>query len=411
MSAADFPARDGLRYGALGFALAFVALPLYVHLPAHYATQFGVPLAQLGALLLAARGLDALLDPWLGRLCDRTLGRAKPGPGLAALGLLLLGGFVALFFPLPQTPTALLVWAGGALVLTYLAYSALSVLHQAWGARLGGAPARQSRIHGWREGFALVGVVTASVLPAAAGFAATSAALGLTLLLGLALLRQAPRPLQSHGAGMPLGRAWGVGEFRRLLAVFLLNGVAASIPATLLSFFVADRLRLPQHQGLFLGAYFAAAVLSLPLWLRLVSGVGQARCWLAGMGLAVTGFSGASVLGEGALGGFLAVCLVSGIALGADLVVPSAMLTGVVQRAGLAGRAEGAFFGWWSAASKLNLALAAGLALPLLQLLGYAPGARDTGALHALTLAYCVLPCLLKLAAAGLLYRHFIAST
>ena len=40
----------GLRYGALGFALAFVALPLYVTLPAHYAQQYGVPLALVSAV-------------------------------------------------------------------------------------------------------------------------------------------------------------------------------------------------------------------------------------------------------------------------------------------------------------------------------------------------------------------------
>ncbi|MEW5887363.1 MAG: MFS transporter, partial [Pseudomonadota bacterium] len=56
-----------LAYGALGFPLAFVALPLYVLLPHHYATEFGVALATLGALLLGARLFDALVDPWLGR--------------------------------------------------------------------------------------------------------------------------------------------------------------------------------------------------------------------------------------------------------------------------------------------------------------------------------------------------------
>ena len=66
-----------------------------------------------------------------------------------------------------------------------------------------------------------------------------------------------------------------------------------------------------------------------------------------------------------------------GVALGADLALPGAMLTRVIQQAGLAGRAEGAFFGWWNGANKLNLALAAGLALPLLQALGYTPGQRD----------------------------------
>jgi GPH family glycoside/pentoside/hexuronide:cation symporter len=52
----------------------------------------------------------------------------------------------------------------------------------------------------------------------------------------------------------------------------------------------------------------------------------------------------------------------------------------------------------------LNLALAAGLALPLLQLFGYSPGSRDPDALQALSLAYGLLPCLLKAAAALALY-------
>ena len=58
--------------------------------------------------------------------------------------------------------------------------------------------------------------------------------------------------------------------------------------------------------------------------------------------------------------------------------------------------------------SKLNLALAAGLALPLLELLGYQPGTRSAGGLQALTLAYAVLPCALKLLAALWLYRAFV---
>ncbi|KQY90466.1 MULTISPECIES: MFS transporter [Roseateles] len=407
--AAEFAPAQGLRYGALGFALAFVALPLYVHLPAHYATHFGLPLATLGALLLAARALDAVVDPWIGRLCDRALGRAALAWQLPLAGLLLAAGFAGLFFPLVREPRALLAWAGAGLVLTYLAYSWLAVLHQAWGARLGGSAATQSRIVAWREGLALAGVVSASLLPSLAGFGMTALVLAAALFVGLMLLAGAPRPAPAVDAPAPLALAWRVPEFRRLLAVFLLNGIAAAVPATLLLFFIDDRLRLPASQGLFLSSYFAAAVVSLPAWLRVIARVGQARAWALGMALAVAAFAWAAALGEGDRGGFLAVCVASGAALGADLAIPAALLAGVIQRAGLAGRAEGAFFGWWNAASKLNLALAAGLALPLLQALGYAPGQRDPQALQALTLAYCVLPCALKLAAAALLYRHFIA--
>jgi Na+/melibiose symporter-like transporter len=98
------------------------------------------------------------------------------------------------------------------------------------------------------------------------------------------------------------------------------------------------------------------------------------------------------------------------LALGADLSLPSALLAGVIRRAGQGGQAEGRYFGWWNCATKLNLALAAGIALPLLGLFGYAPGSRDPAALHALMLAYCVLPCVLKLGAAMLLYAGWMRS-
>jgi Na+/melibiose symporter-like transporter len=88
--------------------------------------------------------------------------------------------------------------------------------------------------------------------------------------------------------------------------------------------------------------------------------------------------------------------------------MPGALLARLIAGHGDLGRAQGAYFGWWGFATKLNLALAAGLALPLLGLTGYAPGVREPQALQALTAAYCLLPCVLKCAAAGLLYRFFI---
>jgi Na+/melibiose symporter-like transporter len=190
--------------------------------------------------------------------------------------------------------------------------------------------------------------------------------------------------------------------FRRLLAVFVVNGIASAVPATLVLFFIRDRLQLAAWEPAFLASYFAAGALSMPLWVRAVPRFGLARCWLAGMALAIAAFVWASLLGAGQATGFIAVCVASGLALGADLALPSALLAGVIQRAGHGGRAEGAYFGWWNFATKLNLALAAGLSLPLLAAFGYAPGSRDTQALHALSLAYCALPCLLKLLAAGL---------
>ena len=407
-----FTSRNGLAYGLLGLPLAFVALPLYVILPNHYAREFGVPLATLGAILLGARLFDAFIDPLLGRLSDRLFARsARSVLTLGAFAALLLAlGFALLFFPPPMTPAALVVWASVMLVVTYSAYSALSVSHQSWGAMLGGNEAERSRIVGWREGLGLAGVVLASITPVALGLQATTALFFIALLVGWLAWTRAVRPVATAaggGAGHfgPLIGPFRHPNFRRLLAVFMLNGIASAIPATLVLFFIQDLLQSPPAlEPFFLGSYFLSAALSIPLWLALVRRIGLAPSWLCGMLLAIVVFAWATQLGAGQTGAFIAICTLSGVALGTDLALPGALLAGLVQVNGDSGRAEGAYFGWWNFATKLNLALAAGLVLPLLGLFGYAPGVREPQALQALLLVYCVLPCLLKLLAAAALY-------
>jgi GPH family glycoside/pentoside/hexuronide:cation symporter len=402
------------RYGLMGLPLAFVALPLYVLLPNHYARAFGVPLATLGALLLATRLLDALIDPLLGRWSDR-LFRRSTGALLAWAGIacgLMAGGFALLFFPPLKEGTGLLVVAAVLLVLTYAAFSAVTLAHQSWGALLGAEALVQSRLVAWREGLGLVGVLLASVVPVALGLPFMVGLFTLALGLGWLAWRSGPRPLHTEADGdgaTPVWLPWQRGPFRRLLAVFMLNGIASAVPATLVLFFVQDRLQAPAAQEpVFLGSYFLAAALSMPLWLRAVRAWGLARSWGLGMALAVAVFVWAATLGAGDSAPFIAICVLSGAALGADLVMPGAMLAGLIARAGDLGRAQGAYYGWWAFATKLNLALAAGLALPLLGFFGYAPGTREPQALQALSYAYCLLPCVLKLAAGGLLFQFFV---
>ena len=413
---------QGLAYGLLGLPLAFVALPLYVLLPNHYARSFGMPLATLGALLLAARLLDAATDPLLGRWSDLLFGRSARAVLAVGAGsaVLLALGLAALFFPQVKGAHALQGWALVCLLITYLAYSQLSIAHQSWGARLGGDELQRGRIVAWREGAALVGVVLASLLPALAGLPAMLGVFASALALGWWAWALAPRPASVQAVpgvyhpppSTSLWRPWGRPAFRRLLAVFMLNGIASAIPATLVLFFVQDRLQAPAAQEpLFLGAYFVCAALSIPLWLRAVGRFGLARTWLAGMLLAVAVFAGTAALGAGDALAFVAVCALSGVALGTDLALPSALLAGVIAQEGDSGQHEGAYFGWWNFATKLNLALAAGLALPLLGALGYTPGTRSESGLQMLGLAYAVLPCVLKLAAAAALYQLVVRRT
>ena len=414
------------RYGLLGLPLAFVALPLYVHLPHVYASRYGMSLADLGAVLLLTRLFDALIDPWLGQLGDRLQARSPQAvlrAGAVAAALLLVG-MGLLFFPpwsQPGTPQRLLP----VLVLTCTAYSLLTIAHQAWGARLGGDEAQRARIVAWREGAALLGVVLASVLPHWLGWDVWITVFAIALALGWLAWHHGPAPAASstpqpqpgprvpaYPTGQPprsgVLQPWCQPPFRRLIGVFMLNGLASAIPATLVLFFIQDRLAAPQLQPLFLALYFTAAAASLPLWMRCVGRWGLARSWLGGMLLSVAVFAWAATLSAGDTLGFGGICILSGMALGSDLALPSALLAKLVAQRESSDHSQGAYFGWWNLANKLNLALAAGLALPLLEHLGYLPGTASAQGLQALTLAYAVVPCALKLLAAGALYLGWV---
>jgi Na+/melibiose symporter-like transporter len=388
-----------------------VALPLYVLLPHHYAQNHGLPLTTLGLVLLCARALDALVDPWLGRWIDRLFARSLQAVWRTGCwAALVLGlGLWGLFLPPVPPGGAMVAWAFGALWVTYLAFSLLSIAHQSWGARLGGSEAQRGWVVAWREGAGLLGVLVAAALPGVAGIDGLLLVFAAALALGCWAWWHSPRPapvatVLARPDG-PTAQPWRNAAFRRLMAVFVVNGVATAIPATLVLFFIQDRLQAPAaYQSYYLGGYFMAAALALPLWMRGVARWGLARTWLLGMALSVLAFVGAAFLGAGDTVGFAWVCALSGFALGADLALPAALLAGVIGQSGDSGQHEGAYFGWWNLATKLNLALAAGVVLPLLSLWGYQPGQTNAAGLQALTWAYAVVPCGLKTLAAAVLY-------
>lgn len=433
-----------IAYGAFALPLAFAALPLYVQWPAHAASTWGLSLAWLGALLLAVRVGDAFIDPWIGARIDRLFARSSRHAWWAAGGaaVCIAAGLTALMFApaaVAADPGALLAWAAAALVLTSLGYSVAMVTHQAWAVRLGGGAADQARWVGAREALALAGVIVASVLPSFAGWAVTVAVLALCLLLAWLALSSVPapreaRPATSAASSSDLGARvprvevsaavaaadrspWRDIGFRRLMPVVLASGLASAIPASLVVLYVRDLLQAGgAAEGWVLGLYFAAAAAGMPLWVRSVRRFGLLRPWFAGMGLAIAAFAGAAALGPGDIAVFAVICVASGLALGAELVVPPAMLAGLIQRRQRAEAppgagadetgVEGLWFGWWSFASKLTLALAAGLALPLVQWLGYRPGARDEGSLAALAICYALVPCGIKAVAALFLWMQ-----
>lgn len=398
-----------LYYGLFGLPLAMLALPIYVYVPQFYAQRGALTLAVIGAALLAARTVAAFIDPLLGWWIARA-GGAYRRFVLIALPLLIVG-YAALFHPPALTGLPALCWFLLSLVLVYTGFSLATIAHQSWGSALTQLPGERSKLAAVREGCGLLGVMTAAVLPAVSNYDALSHVFAATLVAGAAcLLYKAPRPLRAARdvTAAPLRLAelsapFRQRRFRALFLVLIVNGVAASIPATLFLFFAEDRLKLGASAGLFLLLYFASAAASMAAWPLAARRLGEARAWVASMLLTAAVFVWAYWLGPGDAVSFGAICAISGMALGADLALPPALLAGVIASAGDSGRREAAYFGVWNWGVQMTLALAAGVALPALEWLGYMPGTQQ--GLGALSFAYALLPCCLKLIAAALLWR------
>ena len=398
--------RELARYSFFAAPLAMAALPIYVHVPKLYA-ELGLSLSAMGVLLLVLRFADAFIDPLLGRWSD-WLGTRFTAVAMASVALTL--GMLALLNPL-ASPMPLWSWLTSSLILVYFGFSLATIAYGAWGAELPPDTTSRTKLTASREAVGLVGVLIAAALPSAL---ASQSRLGLArfswlfvavLLAALAVLWRLREAKLAHGSDKQ-DALLGVFKDKRfvaLLAVFALNGIASAIPATLLLFFVDDVLRAKDWEPVFLVSYFLAGAVAMPLWVALAARLGKVRAWGIGMLLAVAAFCWAASFGQGDRIAFLVVCIASGIALGADLALPPALLADAIAKQNA--RAQtGSYFGIWTFATKANLALAAGLALPVISALGYRAGDPASN-VAALTLAYTLLPCALKLGALALLWK------
>ena len=400
----DVPGRrDLFPPAAVAAMLAFAGLPLYIHVPRYYSEEMGVGLAALGIVMLAARAVDSLQDPVIGRLADR-LPRRREAWALVS-GVLLAAGIGLLFAP-PGWGEPLPRLAAG-LLAAFTGFSALQIaLYDHGLAQAEAAGGGYTRIALWREAGGLAGVCLAAAAPAALGavfgapfaYAGYAAAFGISALL---VLRRMRGLWLVSGMSMPdtgFAGALRVPGVAPILAFGFFNALPTAVTSTLFLFFVADVLAAEAHAGPLLLVFFAAAAAAAPAWARLAGRIGRRAALAAGMTLSVPVFVWAWVLGPGDIVPFYAIAAASGAALGADMTLAPAMLA-----ARIGGRG-GRVFSIWTFLQKTALALAAGATLPALALAGYEPGAPAQDGRAALAAAYALVPCALKLAALQVLW-------
>ncbi len=414
-------------YAAPALPLAVLTLPLYVVLPTYWAASLGVPLAAVGQALLLVRLFDAVNDPLIGVLADRVrprLGRRRSW-FLAAVPIVVVAVWM-LFVP---PDGAGFWWLTGFGALLSLGTTAALVPYWAWGAELATDYEGRSRVAAARESMVVVGTLAATATPAVAialgaadnGPGLYALAIFVAVLLpatALAAVFLVPEPANRSRAELNLGE--GLRNmarnrpFLRLFVAFVLNGFANGLPATLFLFYVNERLQAPDWAGIILFVYFLSGVAGVPVSLWLSKRFGKHRTWCWAMIGASAVFAMVPLLGAGDVAPFLVVSVLTGLALGADLVLPSAIQADVidVDTASSGEQRTGTYVAAWGLGTKLALALAVGVAFPVLDLVGFQAegGPQTETALVTLSLLYAAVPVAMKLAAIALMWNFPIGA-
>ena len=416
-----------LAYGAPALPLAALVLPAYIFLPTVYARDLGLGLDTVGLVLLLARLWDVVTDPLVGGLSDKIRGRfGRRRPWIVVGAPLVLVGSWCLFVPPPDAgPWYLLGWSA----VLYLGWTCMILPLNAWGAELTPDYHERSRITAYREALVVVGTLLALGLPAALGYGdVAQASAALTLLAGfvivclpvalIALLLRVPEPA-GFKATRPTRFSDGVRAlvgnhpFRRLILAYLINGIANGLPATLFLMYVSDRLEAGGWAGPLLFVYFFAGIVAVPVWVSLSQRYGKHRTWCGAMIWASANFAMVPLLGPGDAVWFLLICVTTGTALGADLVLPASMQADVVDvETAQTGEARtGLYFALWGMTTKLALALAVGIGLPILNAAGFSAGGNNSPqSLWTLTLLYAAAPVIFKLSAIVLMWTFPITA-
>jgi glycoside/pentoside/hexuronide:cation symporter, GPH family len=304
----------------------------------------------------------------------------------------------------------LLLWN----LITYAGWTLIAVPYYAWGAELSADRHVRTRLAGSREGFTITGIFIAIAVPTLLDIAGQPErvlevisdglwlALPLAVVLALLLVPERAAPAAGTTPATPVARLAGLlanRPMRRLVMAYLLSNAANALPAALFLFYVTQVLQADTAIGSFLGLYFLAGIAALPVWVHLSRRHGKARTWNLSMLLACAAFVWVPWLNAGDLVAYGLICLVTGIALGADLALPASLQADMVeldtqqsgqQRAGL-------LFGLWGLTTKLAAALGIGIAFGILALAGFDPRGTNTDTvLLSLALLYGLAPVLLK---------------
>lgn len=344
------PASRLLAYAAPTVALQSMMVPLLLYLPpAYYSQEIGLSLAVVGAVFLAGRLFEAVSDPLIGALSDRTVSRFGRRRPWMAVGVPL--ALVAAWFLLTPSPGVSAWYLLGWLLAFYVGWTLVFIPHQTWGGELAAGYHERTRVAGFRETGAFVGYLLAAIVPLvwwksvrgvdAPSFEQIVQAVGVFFAIALPLavlwcFAAVPAVRQGEGESPPSWRELYAivarnRPFVRLASAYLLDRLAMG------TYFAAQPLLIGyalEMQGAVLWVALAntiSAALLAPLWIGIARRLGKHRAYVVANLVTMLAYALLFLVEPGQLWLLLAANVVMGFGNGGTMITPPAMTADAVD--------------------------------------------------------------------------------
>ena len=302
-----------LAYGApaLGLGYMYLLMALYV---LYFSTNILlIAPVVMGAVFAASRIFDAISDPVVGYLSDRTgvrLGRRRSWLLVAIVPT--AAAFLMVFSsPVGLGDYALIAWMTVAIIGFYAVATMIFVPHLSLGAELSIDYHERSKLYGVRHGCYTLGSIAAlgsmyvfttseelelielrALVETHALFAGL--ALGVLVLFSVFILRERPE-FQGRAAESPFAAfrdVWGNSHARLLLLVTFIEHIGSAAIGVLTLFVCEYIVGAREMAALVILCYMFPSTVLVPIWAPLSRRYSKKTMWLSSMMLTALSFGG-----------------------------------------------------------------------------------------------------------------------
>ena len=399
-------------YALNALPLALIVFPLFVFVGEHYSSSLGVSLLGIGIIFLFVRLLDGFLDPLVGLLSDKfsfSMGRRKfwlvislPITTLSVWGL----------FAADESGQFSIQYFSVNIVLLTIGLSLFGPPYYSLGAELSKEYLERSKIAFLREGFFLLGTISAALIYALSDGsteALKNIALAVIILHPITIFFSLIFVKESSEKNNIEGYIGFINIFETIITErrvqkFLLsqffNSAANGIPGALFAFFVIHRLGREDLVGPLMLVYLISGVIGVPIWIFLGRFIPKTKLWCFSIISSIFIFFLVFFVGNNDVFLFIMICILTGLSVSADMALPTSIQADLLDEdfKKTGSNRSGGFFSILSVINKTSAAVSGAFVLLFLHYIDFDPmGDNKADTLFYLTCLYALAPIILKL--------------